>query len=313
MTRTTLLWAAALCLSACACGPKPMTTPVGNGHGVRPLPPVKRSAVELDGTSLPVRVLTTEPARTQGLAALSRDEAKGVLLLRVYPRPLYIGLTNTGYRLRSELAWINAGGTVVRVDRLHPDEGLPEDQRVWSKSPARVQYVLEALDGALADAGVQTGTTLAIRADVATGAAELPTPPRRTLTLTVGGQEVTAEIASTVPQRRHGLMLRNSLPPNHGMLFIYPSAQERGFWMKNCAMDLDIAYTTAGGTIVSVHTMKAAWHTPDSVDLPGYPSGGACTMALEMESGWFQRHGVEAGHTLELPANIGELQRTADR
>ena len=81
--------------------------------------------------------------------------------------------------------------------------------------------------------------------------------------------------------------------------------------MKNCAMDIDIAYTTLDGTIVSIHTMRAAWHTPDQIELPGYPSGGACAMALEMESGWFGRHGVKAGDKLGLPANIVELQRTA--
>jgi uncharacterized membrane protein (UPF0127 family) len=83
--------------------------------------------------------------------------------------------------------------------------------------------------------------------------------------------------------------------------------------MKNCAMDIDIAYTTADGTIVSVHTMTAAWHSPDNADLPGYPSGGKCAMALEMEAGWFARHGVKAGDRLGLPAHIATLQRTADK
>ncbi len=317
MTFDRLLWISALSLSACACSPAPKPEPAGGDAIVAPLPEPQGSAVELAGTALPVRILRAEPARSHGLATLRTKDAAGVLLLRVYAAPLYVALTNRRYRLHSELAWIDAAGEVLRIDRMSPDEGLSDTgtdadtDRTWWKSPARVQYVLEALEGALATAGIRTGTTLAIRADVAHDAARLRTPPRPMLTLTVGGRKVTAEIASTTAHRRHGLMFRNTLPADHGMLFVYPGAKERAFWMKNCAMDIAIAYTTADGTIVSIHEMKAAWHTPEGVDLPGYPSGGACAMALEMESGWFRRHGVNAGDRLELPAHIGELQRTA--
>ncbi|MHC5020842.1 MAG: DUF192 domain-containing protein [Planctomycetota bacterium] len=305
------LWIAALCLPACACSPKP--APPNGGPVVAPLPEPEAAAVQLDGTAVPVRLLTAEPARSQGPAGLTRESAAGVVLLRVYPRPLYVAVTNRRYRVHTELAWIDAAGKVLRVDHLRPDEGLKEDDRKYWKSPGRVQYALEALEGELQQRGVVAGATLTLRDGLAREAAELPVPPRSTLTLTVGGRTVTAEIAATVPHRRHGLMFRNALPKDHGMLFIYPGAKERGFWMKNCAMDIDIAYTTADGTIVSIHTMTAAWHSPDNADLPGYPSGGKCAMALEMEAGWFARHGVKAGDTLGLPGHITTLQRTADK
>ena len=306
------LWIAALCLPACACNPTPPPTATGEHAAVvAPLPDPQKTAVELVGKPLPVRVLTAEPARSHGLATLTQADAKGVVVLRVYPTPYLVAITNRRYKIHSELAWVDASGEVLRIDRMRPDEGLSEDDRKWWRSPGRVGYVLEAPEGALGAAGVRSGTKLAMQTGLPTNAAGLPTPPRSMITLKVGGEQVTAEIAATVAHRRRGLMFRNELPTNHGMLFVYPAAKERGFWMKNCAMDLAIAYTKADGTIVSIHEMKAAWHTPDRVDLPGYPSGGACAMALEMEAGWFHARGVKPGDKLELPPHIAELQRTA--
>ena len=54
-----------------------------------------------------------------------------------------------------------------------------------------------------------------------------------TIELVVGGVTVSAEVADDAAERSVGLMGRQSLPKNHGMLFVYPDEAVRSFWMKN--------------------------------------------------------------------------------
>src|SRR4051812_16142180 len=56
------------------------------------------------------------------------------------------------------------------------------------------------------------------------------------------GQRFDIEIADTEPARERGLMFRDSMPADHGMLFLFDDVAVRTFWMKNCRMPLDILY-----------------------------------------------------------------------
>ena len=115
----------------------------------------------------------------------------------------------------------------------------------------------------------------------------------RTTELSVGGVTVTAEIADTPALRERGLMERDSLPENHGMLFVYPDEQERSFWMRNTPLALDIAFLDRSGTILNIETMQ-----PN--DDTSHFSEGKAMYALEMEAGWFEAHGIEAGARVRL-------------
>lgn len=110
----------------------------------------------------------------------------------------------------------------------------------------------------------------------------------RTTELSVGGVTVTAEIADTPALRERGLMERDSLPENHGMLFVYPDAEQRSFWMRNTPMALDIAFLDRNGTIINIETMQPNDDTSTFSD-------GPMLYALEMEAGWFEAHGIEPG------------------
>src|SRR6185295_13902305 len=66
------------------------------------------------------------------------------------------------------------------------------------------------------------------------------------------GVTIEAELADTIPKRTTGLMFRESLPPNHGMLFTFPEEQEWSFWMKNTRMPLDIIWLDKTKKIVHV-------------------------------------------------------------
>ena len=122
--------------------------------------------------------------------------------------------------------------------------------------------------------------------DAGGGQAPLPT-----VTLQVGATPVTAEVADAPDERELGLMFREQLEPNSGMLFVYPTERPRSFWMKNTPLPLTIAYLSASGTVVSLKDMEPLTTRP-------VLSGKGAMYALEMEQGWFAAHGVKVGDTI---------------
>lgn len=115
----------------------------------------------------------------------------------------------------------------------------------------------------------------------------------RTVEVKVGGVPITVEIADTPALRERGLMYRDSLPRNHGMLFVYPDEQIRSFWMRNTRIPLDIAFLDRNGTIVNVELMEAQ---TDENTLSTAPA----MYALEMAAGWFEQNDVGAGDRMEF-------------
>jgi uncharacterized membrane protein (UPF0127 family) len=115
----------------------------------------------------------------------------------------------------------------------------------------------------------------------------------RTAQIRIGGVEVTAEIADNEELRAKGLMNRDSLAENHGMLFVYGAAQVRSFWMRNTRIPLDIAFIDSNGVIINIEQME-----PQSDE--NYYSQGPMMYALEMDQGWFEANGVGPGDRLEF-------------
>jgi len=107
---------------------------------------------------------------------------------------------------------------------------------------------------------------------------------------------VTLEVAKTFQQRQAGLMARDSLAPNAGMLFRYPEPQEpdRGFWMYQTTLTLDIAYLNESGIIGSVRTMEPCASSRPS-NCPSYPAGVVFSSAVEMSDGFFATNGIGVG------------------
>jgi len=99
------------------------------------------------------------------------------------------------------------------------------------------------------------------------------------------------EIAFTEAARSRGLMFREALAADHGMLFIFPDERPRSFWMRNTRIPLSIAYADSGGRIVRIAEMEPFSET-------SIPSGAPARYALEMVRGWFLRHGVREGDTI---------------
>jgi uncharacterized membrane protein (UPF0127 family) len=121
----------------------------------------------------------------------------------------------------------------------------------------------------------------------------LPGQGARVTQIRIGGVTVTAEIADNADLRARGLMNRDSLAQNHGMLFVYGTAEVRSFWMRNTRIPLDIAFIDAGGTIINIEQME-----PQS-DGNTF-SQGPMMYALEMDEGWFEANGIGPGDRLEF-------------
>ena len=113
------------------------------------------------------------------------------------------------------------------------------------------------------------------------------------VSMKVGGKAVTLEVAADEPSREHGLMEREKLLADHGMIFVFPDEQPRNFWMHHTEFPLDIVFADHTGKVVSVHTMLA-------YDESNTPSGGPATYAIELKAG--EAAGVRTGDRLTLPA-----------
>lgn len=124
-------------------------------------------------------------------------------------------------------------------------------------------------------------------------AEEPPGPAGPRVSIRVAGIEVEVEIADDAQERARGLMFRESLEENHGMLFIYESEQRLGFWMKNTLIPLDIAYADREGRIVDIRQMEPQ-------DQTTIYSAAPAMYALEMNQGWFEANGVRVGDRIEF-------------
>lgn len=103
---------------------------------------------------------------------------------------------------------------------------------------------------------------------------------------------LTVEVADTPDERHLGLMHRDSLGEDRGMLFVYPGEAPRSFWMQNTKIPLSIAYIDREGVILNLADM-----TPMSTQ--GVPSEGPAMYALEVNQGWYVAHGIQPGDKVQ--------------
>ena len=102
------------------------------------------------------------------------------------------------------------------------------------------------------------------------------------------------EVADTPYEHSKGLMYRNNMPDTVGMLFIYPEAEERSYWMQNTRISLDIIYVDEFLRIISAYEFTI----PYSED--GLPSGGPCKYVIETNAGYIENNGIEIGDLISI-------------
>ena len=105
-----------------------------------------------------------------------------------------------------------------------------------------------------------------------------------------------AEIADEPEARTHGLMFRESLGQEAGMLFVFDEEIPLSFWMKNTLIPLDVLYFDAEGNFISSATMVPCMGDPCST----YASLSPARYALEVNAGFVENHVVGEGWKLLL-------------
>jgi uncharacterized membrane protein (UPF0127 family) len=110
-----------------------------------------------------------------------------------------------------------------------------------------------------------------------------------------GDHAFNVEVVDTPAGRQRGLMFRQSLAPDAGMLFDFKQSEEVSFWMMNTYIPLDMIFIRADGTIANVH-VNAVPH-----DRTGIPSEGPVQFVLEIPGGRSVELGIAAGDRVEHP------------
>jgi uncharacterized membrane protein (UPF0127 family) len=105
---------------------------------------------------------------------------------------------------------------------------------------------------------------------------------------------LTVEIADTPQALQRGLMSRDSLPEDQGMLFDLGYESQAPLWMKDTSIPLSVAFISADGVILNIQDMQ-----PFSEELHRSPE--PYWFAVEVNQGWFERHGVGEGGSVQLP------------
>ena len=118
----------------------------------------------------------------------------------------------------------------------------------------------------------------------------------------VGGERFQVEIADDDAERSRGLMFREAMPPDHGMLFIHDRQEPQAYWMKNTKIPLDILYFDRQRRLVSQQRDVPPCSAGDRC--PPYPSRGPALYVLELNAGQAARLQLEDGAELVFGPGI---------
>jgi uncharacterized membrane protein (UPF0127 family) len=106
---------------------------------------------------------------------------------------------------------------------------------------------------------------------------------------------VRVELALTADKHERGLMYRQSLAADAGMLFVFPESEIHSFWMKNTPLPLDMIFIDDDREIVGIVEKAVPFSTTNR------SVAGASRYVLEVNGGFAAEHGVKAGQTVDLP------------
>jgi uncharacterized protein len=120
--------------------------------------------------------------------------------------------------------------------------------------------------------------------------------PKVTISASDGTRKaaVSVELAVTPGQRQFGLMYRQHLDADAGMLFIFPAPDRLKFWMKHTEIPLDMIFADPSGAVVGIVANATPYsETPVGPDAPAL-------YVLEVNGGFCGRHGVHAGDRMSF-------------
>ena len=122
--------------------------------------------------------------------------------------------------------------------------------------------------------------------------------PGKTMQLSAGMHLIQAEVAATQEQREQGLMYREKMSANGGMLFVFGTPATQCMWMKDTPLPLSVAFIDAAGRIGNIEDMP-----PHTLDSHCSTRAVPVLYALEMHLGWFKQRNIKPGMSIgNLPA-----------
>lgn len=127
-------------------------------------------------------------------------------------------------------------------------------------------------------------------------------PKLITVKLYLADKTVNAEVAKTVTEIATGMMFRESMAENDGMLFVFGRPHKTSFYMKNTIVPLSGAYIDTEGKILEIHEMEP--HNLESIP----SSSDKIQFVLEMNQGWFKKNGIKVG--TRIVTERGSLMKT---
>lgn len=114
--------------------------------------------------------------------------------------------------------------------------------------------------------------------------------------LIAGMHVIQAEIVANHRDRQQGLMFREKMGPNEGMVFVFDAPARVCMWMKNTLLPLSVAFIDESGRIVNIEDMKPQTTESHCAKKP-------VRYALEMNQGWFKKKNIKPGSAIRgLPA-----------
>ncbi len=119
--------------------------------------------------------------------------------------------------------------------------------------------------------------------------------------VTIRGSRLTVEVADTRASQAQGLSVRDSLPQDRGMLFVFPEKAPRSFWMKGMRFPLDVLWIADGAVVGMQENIPYASEDGSTVR---FQSNAPADMALEVNSGWVAAHGIRIGDSAMLDTSV---------
>jgi uncharacterized membrane protein (UPF0127 family) len=119
------------------------------------------------------------------------------------------------------------------------------------------------------------------------------------------GHRFVVEVADDEPERQRGLMFRDAMAADHGMVFVHETEEPQAYWMKNTKIPLDILYFDHARKLVSVQRDVPPCSAGDAC--PPYPSNAPARYVLELNAGEAAKLKLENGAELTLGGNIPKL------